>query len=231
MRKAGQRFILITLLLISAVLIAAVLFTVPNQRLDSTVFWIAFSCAFPLNLVMLFAVHIWCGKKNGNALVQMPVAYRVALTFYAIYLVAGAIFMYAAIENLVAVLVAEVLITVVYIIIAMYCLLAVNHIVNNENNIKSKVAYIAILKEDIEVIIPRVADTAAKNALMDLAECVRFSDPMSHPSLAGVEMQLTVEVSRISSLVNEGRIDEVVSAVGGAKALLESRNRRCMMLK
>ena len=231
MKKAGQNFILITLLLISAVLIAVCLFTVPAERLDTTVFWVAFGCAFPLNLVMLFAVHIWCGKKNGNALVQMPVAYRVALTFYAIYVIAGAIFMYAAIESLVAVLVTEILVTIVYIIIGMYSLLAVNHIVNDENKIKTKVAYIAILKEDIEVIIPRVADTAARNALMDLAECVRFSDPMSHPSLAGVETQLTVEVSRISSLANEGRVDEIVSAVAGAKALLESRNRRCMMLK
>lgn len=231
MKKAGQNIILVSLFLIFALLIVAVIFTVPDGRMDTAAFWIGFAFAFPFNLVTFVAIHLWCGKKNGNALVQMPVAYRVGISFAAIYLVLGAVFMYAPILNFIIPAAVFAVVSVVYLIVAMYVVSAANHIMNDESKIKSKVAYIALLKEDIEVIIPRVSDSAAKNALADLAEAVRFSDPMSHPSLAGVEMQLTVEVQRIAALAQEGKEADIVSAVNGAKALLESRNRRCIMLK
>ena len=205
--------------------------TVDSARIESAVFWIAWTFVFPVNLITLAAARIWCGKKEGMALVQLPVAYRLVFGFGIAYIIVGAIFMYAAIESVAAVLVTEAIITVAYIIIAMYAVFAATHIMQSEKEVKTKVAYISMLKADIEDIVMRVTDPTVKNALFELSECVRFSDPMSHPSLGGVETQISAAVAKIGAFVSAGDNTEAVGAVLEAKNLLEARNRRCIMLK
>ena len=100
-----------------------------------------------------------------------------------------------------------------------------------EREVKAKVAYISVLKADVEDVMMIATDGAVKNALIELSECVRFSDPMSHPSLGGVEAQISAAVARISSLVSAGNNEEAVGAILETKNLIEARNRRCIMLK
>lgn len=230
-KKTGQNIIIIATLLVFALLNVILFLTVDDARIESGVFWVGWAFAFPVNLAALVIARLWCGKKGGMALVQLPVAYRLVFGFGLTYLVIGVIFMYAAIENVAIALVTEAVVSVAYIIIAMYAVFAATHIMQSEREVKAKVAYISVLKADVEDVMMIATDGAVKNALLELSECVRFSDPMSHPSLGGVESQISAAVARISSLVSAGNNEEAVGAILETKNLLEARNRRCIMLK
>lgn len=231
MKKIGKNIILISLFLIFALLNLILFVTVDDARPGEAVFWLGWTFAFPFNFLVFVLIHLWCGKRGGDALVQMPIAYRIAFGFTFVYLALGAVLMYAPIESFTAPFVIEIAVTVVYVIVSMYAVFGATHIMSSERAVKEKVMYISMLKADVEDIMARVSDSAAKNALLELAEAVRFSDPMSHPSLGGIEAEISGAVGGISALAREGRNDEIIASVKAAKELLEARNRRCIMLK
>ena len=231
MKKIGRNLILISLFLIFALLNLIIFFTVDDARLDTGVFWLGWAFAFPFNYLVFVLIHLWCGKNGGDALVQMPIAYRLGFGFGAAYIVLGAIFMYAPIEAIAVPLVIELAVTIAYIIVAMYAVFGATHIMNTERHVKEKVMYISMLKMDVDDVIAKTQDPTVKSALLELSEAVRFQDPMSHPSLSGIEGQLTAAVSRISTLVSEGKNDEAAAEIKTARDLLDARARRCIMLK
>ena len=128
-------------------------------------------------------------------------------------------------------LIVELIITVAYAIVAMYAVFAAEHIMSGEREVKQKVLFIRLLQNDVEGCIAYATDPAIKNALSTLAEKVRFSDPMSHPSLAGVEAELSATVGEISMQLSAGNNQAASELIRKAEIQLERRNSRCIILK
>ncbi|MBO5355242.1 MAG: hypothetical protein J6B09_04155 [Clostridia bacterium] len=229
MKRSTRLLVLISFLLVSVLLNVILFLTVDDARLDTAVFWMAWAFAFPWNLLAAVLIFFWTAK--GDALIKLPVAQTVSYAAFVVYLVLGLIFMYLPIEKITFPLILELIVTVAYILIAMYSVYAVNYIGENQKKTKQKVLYIRMLQADVLDCVPLTQDAAICTALNDLAESIRFSDPMSHPALAGVEGELSLTVSGIAASLREGDTQKAAQLIATAKAQLESRNKRCIMLK
>lgn len=84
---------------------------------------------------------------------------------------------------------------------------------------------------DINDCIAKTSDSQVVSALNKFAEDVRFSDPMSHASLAGIESQISQTVAEISGKLDGEDVQEVLDLIKKGETQLESRNKRCIMLK
>lgn len=231
--KQKGRLIILASLIIACLAGTAILFlTVDKDRLKEGVFWLAFAFAVPINLAVAIGLHVWSGHKGSKDIVQMPVVYYVIAVFGAAYLIAGLIFMYLPFEKWTLPVIVEIVITAAYLIVALYATFAADYVTGRQQEVKEKVLYIRMLQADVDDCRAKTSSSAISRALENFAQNVECSDPMSHPSLAGIESSLTAAVAKISSALSlETAEEEILKMIADAEALLDSRNRRCIMLK
>lgn len=104
---------------------------------------------------------------------------------------------------------------------------SVEYVAQVENKINPKVYYIKSLQADVEMIADNVNDPSLKKQISDLAERIRFSDPMSNDSLSSLERQISDAVIRLKSTPD----DDKGSIVSLIDQLLTERNKKCKILK
>lgn len=229
MKKTGRYLTLIAFTLVCIVINVILFLTVDDARLESAVFWIGWSFAFPVNLLIALLICVWTAK--GDALVKMPITNIISYVGFAVYLLLGLIFMYLPIENTVLLLVLELIVTVAYMLVAMYTLYGLSYIGKNQKETKEKVLFIRMLKADVDACTVKSSDPTLTASLNALSESIRFSDPMSHPSLSGIESELSNTVFAISTALNTGDTVGASELITKATELLNNRNSRCIMLK
>lgn len=229
--KKTKIALLISELLVFGLLALILFVTIPDARLSEKAFWIAFAFAIPLNFLSVAAFTAWGFGKSAMEAIHQPPALAFSGVFAFIYLVVGAIFMYFNIVKLTFLIVLLSIITVIYIIAALYFVLGTNYIADNQKEVKSKVMFIKLLELDVKNCISYAKNPEQINALTTLADKVRFSDPMSHPSLAGIESDIVTTVNRISAMLAENAEADISALISTATAQLENRNSRCIILK
>ena len=229
--KKNNILILISLALVCGLLTTIVFLTVPDARLDTAAFWIAWSFALPFNFVAAVGLHLWCSLKKGEDIVQMPVAYTLAGAFGAAYLLVGAIFMYFSIKTVTLLIIIELILTVAYAIAVMFFLSSADYVKSAQKEKREKRLFIQMLSADVTDCLAKTQDEELKKALNRFADDIRFSDPMSHPSLVGLEGELSATVVAISSKITAGDNEGALSLVRQGEEQLSNRNRRCLMLK
>ena len=110
MKKLGKFIILISLVLLCGLVNLIVFLTIDQARLETTTFWLAWGFATPWTLLSAIVLHLWAGKKQGEEVLRMPVAYYLYIIFGSIYLVVGLIFMYVNVEMVTALIIVEAII-------------------------------------------------------------------------------------------------------------------------
>ena len=90
---------------------------------------------------------------------------------------------------------------------------------------KEKTFYIRQLQSDIEILADSETDTATKSALMQVAEKIRYSDPMSDEQLADIEKRITAKIDELKFSMDKMQI------INELNLLLDKRNRRIKFLK
>ncbi len=231
MKKINRYLVLLAIVLVCAVANVILFLTVPSGRTDTGVFWLVWAFMTPVALLAAIALHLWGTRKSAGDLVSMTVVYYLSIIFTLAYVAAGLIFAYLPWKKIVLPLIVELVITAVYILAAMYFLRSAEYIRAEETHTRGKVLYIRFLKADVDDCIAKAKGEELKTALCKFADDVRFSDPMSHPSLAVVEGELTATVQKIAEKIDGEKEDEAMALVEKAKKALESRNSRCLMLK
>ena len=229
--KKAKYITLISALLIFGLLSLILFLTIPADRLASPLFWTAFSIAIPFNLLCFALFTLWGFAKSDAGLIRLPIAFNVSVVFALVYLVSGALFMYLPAEDFTFPVILYAVITVVYIIAAMISINGAGYMVSVEKEVKEKRLFVRILEADVNDCLCKAAHPDSRKLLKQLADDVRYSDPMSHASLAGVESDLSAAVYAISSALTENPEADITSSVTKASALLQSRNSRCLMLK
>ena len=233
--KKRISFITILAILSAAIILNLLLFTVMPEKIQAyPSFWLVWAFTFPVNLVIAIALVIYSNCKDGVWYLRIPFCYYIAWTFAVIYFGVGFKLMFVpfSAKKIGIPLAIELAITVVYIILLLVSLLGVSYIESNQKLVKKKVFYIRDLKTDIESTLSYVSDPALKKQLEKLAEAIRFSDPMSHASLAEIESELSSVVRSIAlDARTEAGADEIAAKVKKANSLLEYRNEKCKILK
>ncbi|MGC4019411.1 MAG: hypothetical protein QM793_09480 [Muricomes sp.] len=100
-----------------------------------------------------------------------------------------------------------------------------------DDKIKEKVFYIKSLQGDLEGMLGRITDEDAGKSVKDLAEAVRYSDPMSNQQLASIENKIKVKTAEISAAVDSSDFAAIQALCSESQQLIAERNRKCKILK
>ena len=94
-----------------------------------------------------------------------------------------------------------------------------------EAKVQKKVFYIRELQADIELLADSETNADVKTALTQLAEKIRFSDPMSNEQLADLENKISIKAAELKTTTSKLEI------ITELNSLLDERNKKCKFLK
>ncbi len=93
-----------------------------------------------------------------------------------------------------------------------------------DDKIKEQTLFIKSLTVDAEVAMANAKTEEEKSLAKKVYEAVRYSDPMSHNALAGLETQINLKFATYTASFDAAVADELL-------ILLDERNKKCKMLK
>lgn len=199
-------------------------FVIPTDK--TATFWTAYVFTVVAFAVQLPLWRIALGKKDTlkSKFLGIPIIH-VGITYLIIQLIAFAIFMiFPTLPVWLAVVVCAIILA-----ISALCVIAgqvgANEINRVEEKIKLKRAFIQFLQADIEMLYESENNVETKTALSNLAEKVRFSDPMSHEMLGELESKISAKVEEMKTSLDKRALIEEVDL------LLAERNKKCKILK
>lgn len=94
-----------------------------------------------------------------------------------------------------------------------------------ETKVQKKGFYIRELQADVELLADNETVSDVKTALMQLAEKIRFSDPMSSEQLADLENKISTKIAELNTTSSKMKI------ITELNSLLDERNKKCKILK
>jgi hypothetical protein len=94
-----------------------------------------------------------------------------------------------------------------------------------------KTSFLRSLRDEIEDMIAKTEDGKLRIMLARLAEELRYSDPMSDLSLAGLEDEIKIKTGSLGIAVSGGLSQDAMNACGELRRLLAERNRKCLSMK
>jgi hypothetical protein len=109
--------------------------------------------------------------------------------------------------------------------------IATGEIERIDETVKEKVSYINSLQADIDSLVDKNTDEHTKKTLKDLAEAIRYSDPMSNQQLLVIENEIKVKVTRLSATAVSCDSSAIETICGELQQLIAERNRKCKELK
>ncbi len=231
MKKTGFIASFVSLILVYGLANLILFLLIPEGRTDLASFWIAWSFTFPLGIVSALLVTLYCSRSENSTIVKVPLLFSIQYSFALIYLVAGIIFMGLGTESTKIVWIVEAIITTIFVILMLYAWAGSNYISKNNAYEKNKILYRDMQLASVRDCITRVSDPDITQMLNQLAEKIRFSDPMSHESLKIYEVRIEALILEISEKIASEQLDDVPALIKKASLELESRNNRCMLLK
>ena len=100
-----------------------------------------------------------------------------------------------------------------------------------DDKIKEKVFYIKSLQADVENLADKTTDESIKKVLKDLAETIRYSDPMSNPQLAVIENRIEAKAVVLAEAVENTDNSAIKALCNELQQLFAERSRKCKVLK
>ena len=206
------------------VLISIIAFAVPTVK--TATFWIAYvftAAAFAAQ------IGIWktaLGKEGtlkskflGFPVVHIGIVYAIIQTVaFAVSLFVPTLPVWSAI-----------VVCSVIAGISAVCMISVdagrNEIERVEAKVQNKVFYIRELQADIELLADNETNADVKTALTQLAEKIRFSDPMSNEQLADLEDKISTKIEELKTTSSQLEI------ITELNSLLDERNKKCKIAK
>lgn len=206
------------------VLISVIAFVIPTEK--TATFWIVYVFTA---MAFVAQIAIWkkaFGKEDTlkSKFLGLPVVH-IGIVYLIIQIIVLAVFTAVpTLPNWSAIVVC-----VVILGISAICTIAGeagrNEIERVEAKVQKKVFFIKELQADIELLADAETDTSTEAALHQLAEKIRFSDPMSNNALAEVEAAITAKIAELKTAS-----DKMV-VIQELNSLLAERNKKSKILK
>ena len=204
-------------------LVSIIAFAVPTTK--TATFWIAYvftAAAFAAQII------IWRTALGKEALKSKFLGFplvHIGIVYAVIQVIAFAVFMFVpTLPTWSAIVVCSIIAGV-----SAVCMISAdagrNEIERVEAKVQKKVFYIRELQADIELLADNESDAAVKTALSQLAEKIRFSDPMSNEQLADLENKISTKVAELKTASSK------LVIITELNSLLDERNKKCKILK
>ena len=206
------------------VLISIIAFAVPTVK--TATFWIAYvftAAAFAAQ------IGIWktaLGKERTlkSKFLGFPVVH-IGIVYAIIQTVAFAVFLFVPTLPAWSAIVAFSVVTGVSAVCMISADAGRDEIERVEAKVQKKVFYIRELQADIELLADNETNADVKTALTQLAEKIRFSDPMSNEQLADLEDKISTKIEELKTTSSQLEI------ITELNSLLDERNKKCKILK
>ena len=206
------------------VIFNVIAFAIPTAK--TATFWVAY-----IFTVIAFAMQLIVWKfafKGADTLKSKFLGISlisVGITYLLVQIVAFAVFMSASfVPSWIAIVVC-----ILILGISAICLIGTEtgreEINRIEHKVSKKVFYIKSLQIDIEMLANTEADADTKVALTNLAEKIRFSDPMSNEDLLEIEDKINAKVEELKVTKDK------MTIIATIDLLLTERNKKAMILK
>ena len=205
-------------------LIIIIAFVVPTMK--TATFWIAYVFTA---IAIVAQIVIWknaLGKEDTlkSKFLGLPVVH-VGIVYLVVQIVAFAVFVAVPALPIWSAIVACAAILGFSVIFMIAGEAGRGEIERVEAKVRKKVFFIKELQADVELLIDREADAEIKTALQQLAEKIRFSDPMSNNTLAEIESAIADRVTELKT-----GSDKMV-IIHELDLLLAERNKKAKTLK
>lgn len=205
-------------------LISIIAFAVPTVK--TATFWIAYvftAAAFAAQII-IWKTALGKGETLKSKFLGFPVVH-IGIVYTVIQVIAFAVFMFVpTLPTWSAIVVCSVIAG-----ISAVCMISAdagrNEIERVEAEVQKKVFYIRELQTVVELLTDVETDADTKAALDQLAEKIRFSDPMSHEQLVDLENKISAKVLELKTAPNK------VEIITELNSLLDERNKKCKIAK
>lgn len=231
MKNKFSIFTILSLLLISILLNVIVFTCYSEEAFELSSFWTVWIFTFPVNFILATMATLYVGVKNKDFSVRFPPVMYVISLFSLAYFVMGMWLMAIASDATTLPLILELALTFIYIIILVFVVFGIGYIEASRKYTKKKIMYIGLLESDVKSVISYAKNEGLKKDLEKLAEKIRFSDPMSHPSLGDCEEEISRAVALIVAAVKSNGNADISSKINEVETLIDFRNSRCRLLK
>ena len=220
-KNSSKGYILLGILF---VLVSVIAFTVPAAK--TAAFWISY-----VFTVIAFAaqIAIWkaaLGRAESlkSKFLGFPVVH-IGMVYLVVQIIAFAVFLFAPALPIWSAIVTGAVIAGSSAI----CMIAADVGRSQIEQVSAKARegtfYIKQLQTDIESLADTEINAETKARLKQLAEKIRFSDPMCDAQTANIENQITLKISELKSATDKSRI------INAVNSLLDERNKKIKILK
>lgn len=206
------------------ILVSVIAFAVPTSK--TTAFWISYAftvLAFAAQLI-IWKVALGCSESLKSKFLGFPVVH-IGIVYLVVQIIAFIVFL--SIPTLP--IWSAVVVCAVVAGVSAGCMIASDvgrsEIERVSAKVQEKTFYIKQLQADVELLASTETDTVIKSALMQLAEKIRYSDPMSDEQLADIEDRIAVKIAELKSSADKVKI------INELNLLLDERNKKCKLLK
>lgn len=205
-------------------LISIIAFAVPTVK--TATFWITYvftAAAFAAQIV-IWKTALGKGETLKSKFLGFPVVH-IGIVYTVIQVIAFAVFMFVpTLPTWSAIVVCSVIAG-----ISAVCMISADvgrdEIERVEAKVQNKVFYVRELQADIELLADNETNADVQTALTQLAEKIRFSDPMSSEQLADLENKISIKVAELKTASSKLEI------ITELNSLLDERNKKCKILK
>lgn len=206
------------------VLVSVIAFAVPSAK--TTAFWLSYGFTM---LAFAAQIAIWkaaFGRAESlkSKFLGFPVVH-IGIVYLVVQIIDLAVFLFIPTLPIWSAAVACAAIAGVSAICMITSTVGRNEIERVSAKVQEKTFYIKQLQADVELLASTETDTVIKSALTQLAEKIRYSDPMSNEQIADIEDRITVKVADLKSSTDKAKI------INELNSLLNERNRKIKILK
>ena len=100
-----------------------------------------------------------------------------------------------------------------------------------DDKVAASTSFIKLLTADAQSLAANVKSEELKSACTKLYETIRYSDPVSNPTLSVLEAKITVKMDEFKSLVNADDKEKATALLTELLQLIEERNLKTKALK
>ena len=230
MKRYIRLFALGTELVIDIILNIIIFLTIPAARKESPVFWIAWSFSFVVSFLLAVGLF-FLSRKKFTQFLSLPVIYYVTYVVTIVYWVVGLILMYAPFNHQGWTWAIEIIITLIYLVIAAYIMIGLKYTNDQAKEIKEKVLYIRECQFYVDDTMAVSTNAEGKAELKKLSEAIRYSDPMSNEKIEAYEKELRDALLDLNNAVKADPAMDVKPGVAKAQQILARRNALVRMSK
>lgn len=206
------------------VLVSVFVFSAPSAK--TTAFWISYTftvIAFTSQII-IWKLSLGCTESMKSKFLGFPVIH-IGIVYLVIQIIILAVFLFMHSLPIWSAVVTNAMIAGISAICMILSTLGHCETERISANVQEKTSYIKQLQSDVELVATSETDSATKSALMQLAEKIRYSDPMSNEQLAEIEKQITAKIDELNFSMDK------VQIIDELNLLLDERNRKIKFLK